>query len=156
MPRIICRASAFRESFAKSLRQFARCFDHVRDQPVGVEEHFTENKAAFNVNELTQLKALERLAQKERIQKEVREIIVERKRLENALKFMPFVKEIFPSEANFVLVRVDQADQSYAQLLDQGIVVRNRSKQLHCENTLRFTIGTPNENNTLIETLNKL
>ena len=93
---------------------------------------------------------------KERIQKEVREIIVERKRLENALKFMPFVKEIFPSEANFVLVRVDQADQSYAQLLDQGIVVRNRSKQLHCENTLRFTIGTPNENNTLIETLNKL
>ena len=96
------------------------------------------------------------MAQKERIQKEVREIIVERKRLENALKLMPFVKEIFPSEANFVLVRVDQADQSYAQLLDQGIVVRNRSKQLHCENTLRFTIGTPNENNTLIETLNKL
>ena len=113
-------------------------------------------KPPYNVNELTQLKALERLAQKERIQKEVREIIVERKRLENALKFMPFVKEIFPSEANFVLVRVDQADQSYAQLLDQGIVVRNRSKQLHCENTLRFTIGTPNENNTLIETLNKL
>lgn len=113
-------------------------------------------KPPYNVNELTQLKALERLAQKERIQKEVREIIVERKRLENALKLMPFVKEIFPSEANFVLVRVDQADQSYAQLLDQGIVVRNRSKQLHCENTLRFTIGTPNENNTLIETLNKL
>ena len=113
-------------------------------------------KPPYNVNELTQLKALERLAQKERIQKEVREIIVERKRLENALKFMPFVKEIFPSEANFVLVRVDQADQSYAQLLDQGIVVRNRSKQLHCENTLRFTVGTPNENKILIETLNKL
>jgi len=110
-------------------------------------------KPPYNVNELTQSKAIERLEQGERIQSEVNLIVAQRKVLYNALKNLPFVEEVFPSEANFVLVRVDHADMRYRQLLNQGIVVRNRSKQLHCENTLRFTIGTPDENNKLIETL---
>ncbi|MAO11124.1 MAG: histidinol-phosphate transaminase, partial [Flavobacteriaceae bacterium] len=61
-----------------------------------------------------------------------------------------------PSEANFILCRVDDATKRYDQLVEKGIVVRNRSSQPLCENTLRFTVGTPKENELLITTLKKL
>ena len=69
---------------------------------------------------------------------------------------MSFLKEIFPSDANFILARVDDANKRYEQLLKKGIVVRNRSSQQLCENTLRFTVGTPEENRILLKALKEI
>jgi len=113
-------------------------------------------KPPYNINVLSQQKAAERIEQQALIKNEVATIIKEKKRLEIALAAVPFVKTLFPSDANFILARVDNATQRYQELLNKGIVVRNRSKQLHCENTLRFTVGTPQENNTLINILRTL
>lgn len=113
-------------------------------------------KPPYNVNELTQQKALERLAQPQAVEREIQVILDQREQMQTALSKMAFVKKIFPSEANFLLVRVDNAEKRYAQLLKNGVVVRNRSNQVLCENTLRFTIGTPTENENLIDILKNL
>lgn len=113
-------------------------------------------KPPYNVNELTQLKAQERLLMKNKVEQEVATIIEERKKLEIALKTIPFIQHIYPSDANFLLAVVDDAGSRYQQLLDQGIIVRNRSGQPLCKNTLRFTVGTPAENDSLIKALKKL
>ncbi|MDX1753962.1 MAG: histidinol-phosphate transaminase [Salinimicrobium sediminis] len=113
-------------------------------------------KPPYNVNELTQHKALERLSKPEEVKQEIVVLLEERKRLENDLSKMGFVKQIFGSDANFLLVRVEDAGQKYEQLITAGVVVRNRSNQELCENTLRFTVGTPEENNQLIKILKQL
>ena len=74
----------------------------------------------------------------------------------NALEDIPFIEKIYPTDANFVLVKVDDANKRYAQLLNKGVVIRNRTTQALCENTLRFTIGTIDENNKLTSILNEL
>lgn len=113
-------------------------------------------KPPYNVNELTQHKALERLSKPEEVKQEIVVLLEERKRLENDLSKMGFVKQIFGSDANFLLVRVEDAGKKYEQLIKAGVVVRNRSNQELCENTLRFTVGTPEENNQLIKILKQL
>ena len=113
-------------------------------------------KPPYNVNELTQKAALEKLLDKEAIAREVATVISERKRLEKALSGIPFVRRIYPSDANFILVAVDDAALRYEQLLQRGLIVRNRSGQPLCQNTLRFTVGTETENNTLINVLKDL
>ncbi|MFK7813484.1 MAG: histidinol-phosphate transaminase [Maribacter sp.] len=110
-------------------------------------------KPPYNVNGLTQLKALERVLATQSVAKEVAEILTERSNLIEALESVSFVKTIYPTDANFVLVMVDDANRRYTQLLEKGIVIRNRSTQALCENTLRFTIGTSEENKKLIEVL---
>ncbi len=113
-------------------------------------------KPPYNVNELTQLKALERVKNIEAVQTEIEDILRERKTLIKALENISFVKHIYPTDANFVLAKVDDATARYNQLLEKGIVIRNRTTQPLCENTLRFTVGTKEENRLLIEALNKL
>ncbi|QKX06517.1 histidinol-phosphate transaminase [Aquimarina sp. TRL1] len=113
-------------------------------------------KPPYNVNELTQQKALERLSDQNTVEEEIKELLLERKRVARALEELSFVKHVYPSETNFLLVQVDNANQRYEELLDRGIVIRNRTNQALCENTLRFTIGTKEENNTLITTLKTL
>ncbi|WP_108868403.1 histidinol-phosphate transaminase [Aquimarina aquimarini] len=113
-------------------------------------------KPPYNVNSLTQEKAIERIVKKDQIQREITLIQQEREKLQEALSTINFVEKIFQSEANFLLVRVDDANKRYDQLMKQGIVVRNRSTQPLCESTLRFTIGTPDENNKLIEVIKQL
>ncbi|WP_031428646.1 histidinol-phosphate transaminase [Flavimarina sp. Hel_I_48] len=113
-------------------------------------------KPPYNVNELTQKKALQRIMDENVVQKEINTILEEREKLLKTLKNVPFVAKIYPSEANFILAKVDDANKRYDQLLTEGIVVRNRSKQPLCENSLRFTVGTTVENSKLIEVLNKL
>lgn len=113
-------------------------------------------KPPYNVNELTQLKAAERLSSVEEVKSEIRDILDQREYLEKELSKMSFLKEIFPSDANFILARVDDANKRYEQLLQKGIVVRNRSSQLLCENTLRFTVGTAEENERLIKDLKEI
>ncbi|WP_236262956.1 histidinol-phosphate transaminase [Aggregatimonas sangjinii] len=113
-------------------------------------------KPPYNVNELTQQKALERLSYGLRIISEVSEIKEQKGLVAQVLSSIPFVQEVYPSDANFLLVRVDDADLRYTQLLEKGIVVRNRSSQPLCKNTLRITIGTPEENIKLIGVLKEL
>lgn len=113
-------------------------------------------KPPYNINQLTQDKALERLNKSEEMKNEVDIILNERKQLVAELNSISFVKKVFKSDANFLLVKVDDANIRYKQLIDKGIVVRNRTNQLLCENCLRFTIGTQNENITLIKILNEL
>ena len=76
-----------------------------------------------------------------------------REQLLKVLLNVKFVEKIYPSEANFVLIKVDDANQRYDELIAQGIVIRNRTTQPLCENCLRLTIGTESENKKLIEAL---
>jgi histidinol-phosphate aminotransferase len=113
-------------------------------------------KPPYNVNELTQQRALKALENPEKIAKEIRELKAGRAKLLQGLLHIPFVGEIFPTDANFILARVDDAPLRYGQLIREGIVVRDRSSQMGCVNTLRFTIGTPQENEKLLEVLGRL
>jgi len=113
-------------------------------------------KPPYNVNELTQQKAITRLADLNTIQNQIKDLITERDVLANALESVSFVSKIYPSDANFILIKVDDATKRYNQLLEQKIVIRNRSKQELCDNCLRLTVGTPRENKKLIEALKAL
>ena len=113
-------------------------------------------KPPYNVNQLTQEAALERLKNQDQVNQEIQEIISERNQLIVDLQEIELVNKIYPSDANFLLVKVDDANRRYDQLVKQGIVVRNRSNQVLCENCLRFTVGTSNENKRLIEVLKEL
>ncbi|MDT0558685.1 histidinol-phosphate transaminase [Ichthyenterobacterium sp. W332] len=113
-------------------------------------------KPPYNVNQLTQDKALERLSNLDKVNSEVESILKEREFIIEQLSEISFIKTIYPSDANFILVKVDNANLRYDQLIDNGIVVRNRTTQPLCENCLRFTVGTQNENKQLIKILNEL
>ena len=113
-------------------------------------------KPPYNINSLTQERAISALTDWDTTQGQVTQLIAERKGLFAQLEKISFVEKVYPSDANFLLVRVDDAKKRYAQLIENDIVVRNRSKQVWCENCLRFSVGTPQENQILIETLNRL
>ncbi len=113
-------------------------------------------KPPYNINQLTQYQALKRVLDDTMVQEEVQQILKERKTLVQALNELDFVNKTYPSDSNFVLVKVDDADKRYQELLEAQVVVRNRSNQPLCENTLRFTVGTPDENKKLIAILKEL
>lgn len=113
-------------------------------------------KPPYNINELTQDSAIKRLLKVGEVKQEVINIIKERDLLLNELKEVSFVSEIYPTDCNFVLVKVDDATKRYNQLIEKGIVTRNRTNQPLCENCLRFTIGTKEENKKLIEALKEI
>lgn len=113
-------------------------------------------KPPYNVNELTQKRALERLANPNQIKEEIISIIEQREQLLKVLNEVNFVSKIYPTEANFILIKVDNANQRYDELIAKGIVIRNRTTQPLCENTLRLTIGTEEENQKLIAALRSL
>ena len=113
-------------------------------------------KPPYNVNELTQLRALERLSNPDKIKSEIVSIIAQRSALLKVLVDIKFVEKIYPTEANFILIKVDDANKRYDELIAKGIVIRNRTTQPLCENTLRLTIGTEQENEKLIEALASL
>ncbi len=108
-------------------------------------------KYPYNINGPTQKELLRRLD--DDISTQVAEIISERDRLTICIAGYPFVEKVFHSDANFLLVRVKDADSLYGYLVEQGILVRNRNRIPHCQNTLRITIGTPAENNRIIRAL---
>ncbi|AWX46043.1 Histidinol-phosphate transaminase [Flagellimonas maritima] len=113
-------------------------------------------KPPYNVNQLTQYQALKRVLDETLVQEEVKKILIERNILTKELEQLSFVEHIYKSDANFVLAKVDDANKRYEELLALKIVVRNRSNQPLCENTLRFTVGTPNENRKLIAILKEI
>ena len=110
-------------------------------------------KYPYNINIETQKLVLSALGREDQKNAWVDEILKERARLEKALSGVGIVEKVFHSDANFVLVRVQNAADVYRYLMDQKIIVRDRSKVKLCDNCLRITVGTPAENSRLIETL---
>jgi histidinol-phosphate aminotransferase len=113
-------------------------------------------KPPYNINELSQQKALIRILDSNSIQNEIDLINVERSTLLKQLLQIKYIEFIYPTDANFVLIKVDDATKRYNQLLEKGIVIRNRTTQPLCENCLRITIGTEQENEKLINALQSL
>ena len=110
-------------------------------------------KPPYNVNQLTQDVALQSLLNQEKVKNEIAAIISERNQLIRDLENVEIVEKVYSSDANFLLVQVDDANLRYKQLVKLGIIARNRTTQILCDNCLRFTVGTADENKKLINTL---
>lgn len=111
-------------------------------------------KYPYNVNGLTIRKAHEMIQKKSIKEQAVSTIIQERKKMKRALKKIGGVREVFPSEANFLLVRFEKALDLFNFLKDKHIIIRDRTREKHCHDCLRITIGTPQENIRLLEEIN--
>lgn len=116
---------------------------------------YNKTKPPYNVNEASQQLALKALNNTAQVNNWIKEVVIEREKLVQALNGLSFIEKIYPSDANFFLMKVNDADKIYSYLTDNEIVVRNRTKEVLCENCLRVTVGTPKENEILIETLKK-
>jgi histidinol-phosphate aminotransferase len=121
-----------------------------------VIEMMNKIKPPYNINGLTQKIALEYLAKPGQTNAWVRQIVKERIRLAENMAKLSFVLQVFPSDANFLLIRMTDARKKYDQLLAGGVVVRDRSNVKLCNDCLRITVGTGNENDLLLEALKKL
>ncbi len=113
-------------------------------------------KPPYNVNELTQQRAVGQLNTLDIVKEQIQELKTLKNRLMSELKNIKFIEKVYPSDANFLLIKVDDATKRYDTLIKKGIVIRNRTKEPFCENCLRITIGTEKENKKLIEILKKL
>jgi histidinol-phosphate aminotransferase len=116
---------------------------------------FNKVKPPYNVSQIAQEAVLTALENRAAVEKTISEIIAGREKLSEKLREFSIVKTVYPTDANFVLVKTDEADSIYRFLLDEGIVVRNRARVELCEGCLRITIGTPEENKMLLEALKK-
>lgn len=119
-----------------------------------IVELMSRVKYPYNINEAAQKLALEVLENP--IEGQVATVLEERARLERELPRFPFVRKIWPSDANFLLVQVDDADATYDHLTRDGIIVRNRNRVKGCQGCLRITVGLPEENDKLLKSLSKL
>lgn len=114
---------------------------------------FNKVKYPYNVNLLAQQKALELLKDPFEVDKWVRLLLQERGRMIEAFRLLPICEGIYPTDANFFLARMTDAQSIYDYLVDRGIIVRNRTRVVLCQNCLRITIGTKTENNELLAAL---
>jgi histidinol-phosphate aminotransferase len=110
-------------------------------------------KYPYNINILTQEQALRAIQNKVQVEQWVETLMAERKQLIQALKQLPLIKHIYPTDANFVLVKVDDANAMYQYLVNNSIIVRNRNTVSLCAGCIRITVGTPEENTALLESL---
>jgi histidinol-phosphate aminotransferase len=113
-------------------------------------------KYPYNLNGVSQKLVLNALRHRVKRDKMVAYIIQQRSRLQSELEKLDCVKKIYPSEANFLLVKFENASLVYKKLIDKKIIVRNRSNLPHCDNCLRITVGTVKENNILITALKSM
>ncbi|MBR1932210.1 MAG: histidinol-phosphate transaminase [Prevotella sp.] len=114
---------------------------------------FNKVKYPYNVNLLTQQKALEALSDKFAVEKWINMLLQERGRLIEAFRLLPICEQVYPSDANFFLARMTDAQAIYDYLVERGIIVRNRTRVQLCHNCLRITIGTRTENSELMSAL---
>lgn len=114
---------------------------------------FNKIKPPYNVNIASQKLALEALDNVEKVNTWIKEIVDERNKLSTEIAKLPFVLKVYPSDANFILVKTTDPKSIYTYLTDNQIVIRDRSKVALCEGCLRFTIGTKEENKKVIEKL---
>jgi histidinol-phosphate aminotransferase len=112
-------------------------------------------KYPYNISYLTQQHAMQTLQNPEQVKKWVELILEEKEKLIKELQKLKLVEKIYPSDANFLLIKVEDADAIYQFLIQNGVVVRNRSRMPMCDNCLRVTVGTPEENKALIDMLKK-
>jgi histidinol-phosphate aminotransferase len=119
-------------------------------------DYFNKTKPPYNISEIAQNAILDALENAEKVEKTIDEIILEREKLIKNLRDLSIVTNIYPTDANFVLVETTDAEGIYKFLLDEKIVVRNRNNVELCEGCLRITIGTPEENENLVKSLVKL
>jgi histidinol-phosphate aminotransferase len=117
---------------------------------------FNKVKYPYNVNLLTQEAVYKQVENAEQKNEWVKALLLERKKLIEALENLSVVKNIYPTDANFVLVQVTDANGIYKQLVEKGIIVRNRNTVTLCEGCLRITVGTPSENKQLLTALQQL
>jgi len=117
---------------------------------------FNKVKYPYNVNLLTQRQALEALKDPFEVDKWVKLLTVERSRMIDAFKLLPICEKVYPTDANFFLAKMTDAQKTYDYLVDRGIIVRNRTRIQLCRNCLRVTIGTKSENNELIAALRQM
>lgn len=117
---------------------------------------FNKVKYPYNVNLLTQRQALEAISDPFQVDKWVRMLKLERDRMIEAFRLLPICQKVYPTDANFFLAKMDDAQKTYDYLVDQGVIVRNRTRVKLCQNCLRITVGTKNENNELIAALRQL
>ena len=110
-------------------------------------------KPPYNINAYTQQAALEALANQSKVQHMVQQTLAQRRHLETALQQVPAVQQVYPSQANFLLVKIQQARAVYQYLVQEGVIVRDRSKVTLCQDCLRITIGTEHENQILMQAL---
>jgi histidinol-phosphate aminotransferase len=123
--------------------------------PAEIIEVLNTIKPPYNISSASLIAATETLRNCGGLNVQCLEIISERKKLESELQSIQYIKRIFPSDANFILVQVDEARACYRFLKDNGIIVRDRSSEVHCEGCLRITIGTPEENRRLLQAMKK-
>jgi histidinol-phosphate aminotransferase len=116
---------------------------------------FNKVKPPYNINEASQQTALAALQNIDQVNTWVEEIEEQKTSLVYEIKKFAFVKKVYPSDANFILVKVEAASRLYQYLASCGIIVRNRSNEINCQNCLRISIGTPEENELLIKALKK-
>lgn len=114
---------------------------------------FNKVKPPYNINIVSQKIALEALNHIDQVNNWIKNTVAEREKLSQALTAFSFVKKVYPSEANFLLVKVDAPQKLYDYLVLKQIVVRDRSKVTLCEGCLRITIGTEEENEKLVNVL---
>ncbi len=114
-------------------------------------EIFNKVKPPYNINEASQALALEALQNVEQVNNWIKETVAEREKLKTELNSLESVLTIYPSDANFILVKTIKPKEIYQFMVNRGIIVRDRSKVELCEGCLRITIGTPIENELLIE-----
>ena len=113
-------------------------------------------KPPYNISGLTQETVLAAIRNKDKVKTMIREILEEREFLQAELEKLPFIQKIHPSHANFLLVKIANAGQVYDDLIEEKVIVRNRSKVLLCEDCLRITVGTRAENVAFIDALKKV
>ena len=121
-----------------------------------IVNYINKIKPPYNINLLTEKRALKELKNIDTIKTNIKIILEERNKLIDSLNELSFIIKVYPSDSNFILIKVDDADLRYKQLIEKGIVLRNRSKELMCDNCLRITIGTPYENELLIKNFKEL
>ena len=124
--------------------------------PAPIIDLMNKVKYPYNINTATQLLALEALENIEWVNEHIATTVVEREKLKNELLQIPVTENVFTSDANFLLVRIKNARDIYEKLCDKGIIVRDRSKIVLCDDCLRITVGTPGENKQLLEALNSI
>lgn len=113
-------------------------------------------KYPYSVNVITERLVLQELERSAVREEQIATLIEERKKMVEALERLPLIRRVFPSDANFVLVRVDEPRTVYNKLIERGIIVRDRSRIAGCEGCLRLTVGTPAENLALVDALKNL
>ncbi len=121
-----------------------------------IVEWMNKVKPPYNINQLTQNEALKRLGNVDLIKDQIQYLISERERIAKEFESYSIIDKIYPSDSNFILIKVKDSDKVYNYLVYNKVIVRNRASQSLCENCIRITIGTKEENDILLEKIKEL